>query len=248
MTTANYKPLGRKAYTSIGHLPGSRVGVGDHTICHGQAVICKKARHNDTIIVQEKIDGSCVAVARLGEQVLALGRAGWPCHSSPHFQHQMFHIWTCYHADRFREVLRPGERLVGEWCAQPHGTKYNFAGREPFFAFDIMTEDKRLRFRDFQRRVKGVFNMPPKLYEQHGRGAGLVPDAAYAMTKETLPGIRIGPAEGVVYRVETDGEYNFIGKWVRWDYVAGLYFPERGAQPIWNWTLDDLTKPVAVLE
>jgi len=247
MTT--YKPLGRKAYTSIGHLPGSKVGVGDHTICHGQAVICvKRARFNDTIIVQEKIDGSCVAVVRLGDSVLALGRAGWPCHSSPHFQHQMFHIWTCYHADRFRDILRPGERIVGEWCAQAHGTKYDFTGREPFFAFDIMLEDKRIMLRDFHRRVKGVFNQPPKLHEQTGRDAHLDVEEAYNRTKTTLQGIRVGPAEGIVYRVETGNEHNFVGKWVRRDYVPGVYFPERGSQPTWNWTLDDLTKPVTVLE
>jgi hypothetical protein len=53
------KPLGQKAYGSIPHLPGSRLGEGDHHVSEGQAIIAtKKARDkNDLIIVQEKLDG-----------------------------------------------------------------------------------------------------------------------------------------------------------------------------------------------
>jgi hypothetical protein len=36
---ANLKPLGRKSYGSIPHLPGSRLGPGDYCISEGQAPI-----------------------------------------------------------------------------------------------------------------------------------------------------------------------------------------------------------------
>lgn len=58
------KPLGIKAYTSIPHLPGSRLGLGDHTINPGQAKICTEGKVGERVIVQEKIDGTCVAVLR----------------------------------------------------------------------------------------------------------------------------------------------------------------------------------------
>lgn len=59
------KPLGGKAYGSIGHLPHSRLGAGDHSVPDGQSKICcgKTRDKHDRVIVQEKLDGSCCAVA-----------------------------------------------------------------------------------------------------------------------------------------------------------------------------------------
>ena len=59
------KPLGRKAYGSIPHLPNSRIGPGDHKCHEGQERIAtvKSRNKHDVIIVQEKLDGSNVAVA-----------------------------------------------------------------------------------------------------------------------------------------------------------------------------------------
>ena len=61
------KPLGIKAYGSICHLPGSRLGVGDHKLNEGQTrILTERARDkHDVVIVQEKLDGSNVAVARV---------------------------------------------------------------------------------------------------------------------------------------------------------------------------------------
>jgi len=48
------KPLGRKNYGSIPHLPNSRMGIGDHSCHEGQARIATiKARDkNDEVFVQ----------------------------------------------------------------------------------------------------------------------------------------------------------------------------------------------------
>lgn len=49
---------GIKAYGSIPHLPGSRLGPGDHHVTEGQARICTERgrdRH-DFITVTEKLD------------------------------------------------------------------------------------------------------------------------------------------------------------------------------------------------
>ena len=49
------KPLGRKAYGSIGHLAGSRMGPTDSQVHEGQSAICTtKARPGDTIVIKER--------------------------------------------------------------------------------------------------------------------------------------------------------------------------------------------------
>ncbi len=92
------KPLGRKAYGSIPHLPNSRLGTGDHRISDGIAKIAtEKTRDSkDLVIVQEKLDGSNVAVAKLDDhRIVALGRSGYLAESSPYLQHQIFSDWVC---------------------------------------------------------------------------------------------------------------------------------------------------------
>lgn len=226
--TSAVKPIGRKAYGSIGHLPNSRLGPGDHKMTEGQARICTvKARDkHDRIIVQEKLDGSCVAVAMLDGTLHPIGRAGWPAISSPHEMHRLFAKWVWTNEARFREVLREGERIVGEWLAQAHGTIYDLTGREPFAAFDIMTGETRMQFDDFMSRVRGVFSRPTLLHD----GAPIsVEDAMALHDKAQWPCDR---TEGVVYRVERHGVVDFLAKYVRPDKVDGCYLQ---GEPRWLW-------------
>ena len=50
-------------------------------------------------------------------------------------------------------VLNDGERLVGEWLMQAHSTRYDLSGLEPFVAFDLMIEDKRIPYDEFIKCV-----------------------------------------------------------------------------------------------
>lgn len=226
------KPLGRKAYGSIGHLPESRLGSGDHSVHTGQGrICCVKARdRHDRIIVQEKLDGSCVAVALLDGVLHALSRAGYAAVSSKYEQHQFFDLWVRLHEDRFRAVLREGERIVGEWLAQAHGTRYDLTGLEPFAPFDIMQGDQRLPYDEFSARVGDSFLRPHLLHD----GGPLVVAAALKLhAAKSWPADEI---EGVVYRVERRGVVGFLAKYVRPDKVDGKYLPELSGQPaIWNW-------------
>lgn len=72
------QPLGTKSYGSIGHLPGSRMGPGDHKCNPGQARIAtEKVRDKyDLIVCQEKLDGSNVSVARIEGMLYPLTRTG----------------------------------------------------------------------------------------------------------------------------------------------------------------------------
>ena len=227
------KPLGRKAYGSIGHLPNSRLGPADHCVTDGQAKICTmKARDkHDKIIVQEKLDGSCVAVARIDGVLHPIGRAGYPASSSRFEQHRLFDRWVWENQDRFLSVLNDGERLCGEWLAQAHGTIYMLLGTyEPFAAFDIMVGANRLPYEPFLERVKSTFDMPKCLHI----GGPLSVEAA--MKEHQARGVPCDEPEGVVYRVERNGKVDFLAKWVRPDKVDGKYLPEiSGCEPFWNW-------------
>lgn len=229
------KPLGRKAYGSIGHLPSSRLGPGDHCITEGQARIAtEKARDkHDVIIVQEKLDGSCVAAAKIDGNIVPLTRAGYHARTSPYEMHHMWADWCDDNAKRFDLILEDGERVVGEWIAQAHGTLYDMElAVEPFIAFDLMRSTERAIFNEFEARVyDGGFEMP---YLLHCGGPCSV---ARAMEYHGRVNSGCDEPEGVVYRVERHGKVDFLCKWVRPDKVDGKYLPNiSGKDPVWNWS------------
>ncbi len=239
------KPLGIKSYGHIAHLPGSRMGPSDHHCHEGQARIAtQKARdRHDHIIVQEKLDGSNVAVARLGDRIVALTRAGYIASTSPYEQHHHFEKWAHSNSERFLAVLQDGERLCGEWLMQAHGTRYALQ-HEPFVAFDLMIGDKRFLYDDFLARTAlGEFVTPHLLH----RGAPLsIVDALNLLGTYGFHGA-LDPVEGAVWRVERNEQMrndsnerrwvvDFLVKYVRPDKVDGAYLAEVSGQPaVYNW-------------
>lgn len=240
----NTKPLGIKNYGSIAHLPGSRMGPGDHACHEGQSRICtEKVRDkHDRIIVQEKLDGSNVGVAKIAGRILALSRAGYEAHTSPYPQHRRFSDWVFRNSDRFDAVLAEGERIVGEWLLQAHGTRYKLT-HEPFVAFDLMVGVKRLTYPEFVARVGGVFETPHLL----SIGPAMsIPAAMDALGPRGFHGAH-DDVEGAVWRVERNeliapnrgGErrwvVDFLAKFVRKDKVDGAYLDSvTGKGEVWN--------------
>lgn len=227
------KPLGHKAYGSIPHLPGSRMGPADHHCHAGQAKICLEEVRDkhDQVFVQEKLDGSCVAVYRRGDELIALGRSGYTAQSSKYEQHRLFADWVMKNDWRFRSVLRDGERLVGEWLAQAHGTRYLFDPTDhPFVAFDLMQGPIRAPYSEFRDRIKTVFVVPTLL------SCGPL-SIEEVQRKILLSGHgALDPVEGAVWRVERKGIVDFLAKWVRHDKSDGHYLPEMsGKEAVWNW-------------
>src|SRR5205814_4196481 len=66
---------------------------------------------HDVIIMQEKLDGSNVAVARVSGQLVALGRAGYPAISSKYEQHRLFAAWVFERLEQFEFLDRKSTRL-----------------------------------------------------------------------------------------------------------------------------------------
>lgn len=236
MTTEGFrvKPLGYRAYGSIPHLPGSRRGPADTGVNEGQyRICCERVRdRHDLIIVQEKLDGSNVAAAKVSGQIIALTRAGYLATTSPYEQHHLWAFWVRRNEGRLSEILQEGERLCGEWLAQAHGTRYTLEyPREPFVAFDLMRGQERAPFAEFIERIMGAFCMPPLA---HRGGALAVTDVL-----ERLGAGGYGaadPIEGAVWRVERKGKVDFLAKYVRPDKVDGHLLPEMSGNPaVWNW-------------
>jgi hypothetical protein len=232
------KPLGCKAYGGIPHLPGSRRGPGDKGLSDQQArILTEEVRDKqDRVIVQEKLDGSCVAVAKLGGNCVALGRAGYLARSSPYPMHPLFADWVDENYGRFDTMLREGERAVGEWLAQAHGTIYELQ-HEPFVLFDIITGNAthrgvvRRAVRD-EVRARGEmveFVSPHTLFDSNE--ALSIIEALYRLGEYGHHGAKES-AEGCVWRVERQGRVDFLGKYVRPGKVDGKYL---NGEPIWLW-------------
>lgn len=214
------KPLGHKAYGSIAHLPGSRLGPGDHHVTAGQAKIAteKPRDKHDLIIVQEKLDGSNCSVAKINGEIVALGRAGFPAKSSKYPIHHVFAAWVEAEERRFDLLLKEGERVSGEFLAQAIGTKYNLT-HEPFVPFDIMTKMDRLPYYDFENRVKELeFTVPNLLHI----GSSFSVDQALDKIKISGHGA-IDEVEGAVWRVERKGMVDFLCKFVHHHKQDGKY-------------------------
>jgi hypothetical protein len=236
MSEVEVKPLGRKSYGSIPHLPGSRMGPGDHHCHAGQETICLlKARDKfDRIIVTEKLDGSNVAVANVGGEIVALSRAGYLASSSPYKQHHYFNYWVNLNYARFQAALMPGERFNGEWLALAHGTRYDLP-HEPFVAFDMMIEDKRYPWDEVVARCKIAELTTPRTLSDNGP----IPVDKVKTLIETSGHGALEAVEGAVWRVERKGKFDFIAKWVRPDKVDGKYLGDISGSPeIWHWKPD----------
>lgn len=189
------------------------------------------ARAGETVIVQEKLDGSCVGVVRDGARLLALGREGRPCAESGNEARRWFAAWVAENERALRELVGPGEALVGEWLALVHGTRYEL-DHAPFVPFDVLCIDpgprRRLPVAALEARLAGSALAAPRVVH---RGAPLpVADAWARLGPAGLHGA-IDPPEGLVYRVEKGADVVLVAKWVRPDKVDGVHLPENSGRP-----------------
>lgn len=219
----NDKPIGKKSYGSIPHLSMSKMGEVDKICEKGQENIAtRKVRdYKDLIIVQEKVDGSNVGIAKENGEIIPITRAGYIANTSPYKQHHIFHHWVLENRDRFNELLNDGERLCGEWILQVHGTHYNLI-HEPFVAFDLMKGTKRMDYHSFLLRVlRHNFTVPHLVH----LGQPVTVDRVMKKLEKSGHGAVEKP-EGAVWRIERDGVVDFLVKYVRPDKTDGLYMKE----------------------
>jgi hypothetical protein len=225
------RPLGRKAYFKIAHLPGSRTGPSDRTAPLELAERClRQPRAGESVLVEEKLDGSCVAVARLAGRIVALGREGTLAELSGNPGRRLFAEWVTERTSLFSEVLRDGEWLVGEWLALAHATRYALQ-HEPLVVFDGFSAGEQWSFDALSARIGGRLPQAALLH----RGGPLAIDAMLELLGQGRHGA-LEPPEGAVWRLERAGRVTGMAKYVRSDKVDGQLLPENSGQAaIWNW-------------
>lgn len=221
----------RRLYPSIPHLPGSRAAA-DRTLSPAQARRCLDegaARAGEEVLVQEKLDGSCVAIVRnAAGRLEARGREGRLAAESQNEGRRMFASWVAANEVRLESVVREGEVLAGEWLALVHGTRYELA-HELFVAFDLLrgTQRARASFDVLRERVREAGLTLPALIH---RGRPIAVEAAVERLGASGKHGALDPPEGLVYRVEKRGEVVLVAKWVRPDKVDGAYLPENSGR------------------
>ncbi len=229
---ARDKPLGRKAYLRIPHLPGSRTGRRDRHLPLPLAQrLVTASSPGDTVLVQEKLDGSCVAIAKLQGELVALGREGVRAAESANPGRQLFAQWVTAHATALAPLLNEGEWVVGEWLALAHGTRYALS-HAPFVPFDLFTSTGALTLDALTERVARV----PQLRLPHlvHRGGAMGVEAVLA--RLGTGGHGADTVEGAVWRLERGGQVVVRAKYVRAEKVDGHLLPENsGAPAVWNW-------------
>ena len=241
MAKLKLKTLGKKkrvlkwkAYESIPHLPESRTGSADRHIDLSRAAMLTSVRRydEDEIIVQEKLDGSCVSAAKINGEIVALGRDGDLAKESPNEARRMWAEWVEVHSERFGEILGNGERIVGEWLALVHSTRYELK-HEPFVAFDIFDHtNKRITYDAFIERCEKIELKCAALLH---RGDPIEVSKALELLGHGKHN-SIDPPEGVVYRLQRRGKFMFMAKYVKHGKIDGCYLPENtGNEEIWNW-------------
>lgn len=231
------KPLGGKAYGSIGHLPQSRTGPGDWHVHEGQARICLEApRRGDRIIVTEKLDGACMSVANVDGEIVPLTRAGYRAQDGAYEHLRAFAPYVERRRAQFSALLAPGERVCGEWLAMAHGTLYSAVhpAASPFVVFDIFRGKTRVLRDEFMRRTSDAglvsahcLHDSPEPFSVESAMEAIFPYGFHGATEFV---------EGAVWRVEREGRVDFLAKYVRHDKVDGKYLPNISAKAaIWNW-------------
>jgi hypothetical protein len=231
------KPLNGKAYGSIPHLPGSKFGDRqDRGVPAGEALLyLEHPSPGDRIVVQEKLDGSACAVLKKDGAIIPLIRNGRPAAESVWRQHRMFARWVREREDLFARLLYDGGRVVGEWLARAHGTRYDLAGRHPFVVFDYFQGDQRIPADRAECHVvaHGLAFVPTL-----AAGPAAVPIAdALALLGEHGHYGALDSAEGVVYRRETADGRIFLAKYVRPEAEPGRYLTgdDDPDTAVWNW-------------
>ncbi len=215
------RPLGIKNYGSIPHLSSSKLGPGDHYITAGQERILteKKRDKHDEIFVFEKYDGSNVGVCKVEGKIHAITRSGHTAIDSKYSQHNDFHCWVKRNEYRFQEYLREGERICGEWIAKPHSIVYTYD--EPVLFFDAFDKyNNRLSVDDFYWLAFHKMELRTARILYRGDSIG-VSHLKEELEEGTLWAYGNEEPEGMVYRVERKGIFDFAAKWVRHDFEPG---------------------------
>ncbi|WP_144394589.1 RNA ligase family protein [Pleionea sediminis] len=224
----------KRAYLSIPHLSASRLGMSSKCISQAQEKMLthELKQSGDRVIIQEKLDGSCVCALRDGGDILALGKEGDLASQSRNESRRLWSDWVVKNKERLLLLLNEGERVCGEWMVMAHGTRYRLP-HEPFVLFDIFdSKNHSYGFDEVSSKAsKFHFSLPAVIHA----GAPLSVKTADSMLGKFGRHGAIDEAEGLIYRYERNNKILFRAKYVRKNKVDGRYLEENtGKETVWN--------------
>lgn len=207
------------------HLPGSNVVDTDRSLTSEEvAALCRDCE----IVIQEKLDGTCVGVF-LGEDKSAvlLKRGGIIGHREKD-QYNVFRTWVQQRAEPLHEALAKRHVLFGEFLWQTHGLFYD---RLPdfFIGYDLLerASEAFLVSSAVRQKLQNVVSVVPELW----RGTMRTPEQLSGKIKEvaTLPSAFGDRAEGVYVRFERDDQLMARAKYRNPGFQSGWHsgLPKR---------------------
>ncbi len=228
------RPLGRKAYFKIAHLPGSRTGSSDRTAPRELAERCLVAAppRRGRCSCRRSSTAPASRSARLDGAVLALGREGTLAAHSQNPGRQMFAAWVEQRAATFTIYSATAS---GSWANGSRSLMFDSLRAPPRSLRRLRRLSRRAAV-DVRRDRRATARGLPRPSLLHRGGALRI-----AAMLEMLGGGGHGavePPEGAVWRVERAGRVVGMAKYVRGDKVDGALLPENsGREAVWNFKL-----------
>ena len=183
---------------------------------------------DDSLIVEEKIDGTNVGIHFADNGQLVLQCRGHLITEGMHPQYDLFKQWAAVKRNELEQVLEDRFILYGEWVYAKHSIHY-LELTHYFFEFDIY--DKHLdQFIDLQQRTELLENSSIQTVPVVHTGSvtrneleSLVgPSVFNSQFQNPLTGRTDNLVEGLYLRTESDGMVTGRAKFVRPEFVEKI--------------------------
>lgn len=212
-------------YPRTPHLFGAKGTADDKRLNDRQS---RNIIEDDSLIVEEKLDGTNVGIHFSDEGELVLQCRGHLITEGMHPQYDLFKQWALVKRDVLEEMLERQFILFGEWLYAKHTIHYR-ALPHYFFEFDIY-DKRQAAFLDLEERKNRL----------QGTGIETVPILHSGAVKRTELEHLIGPSvfesqfenpssgdvdnliEGLYLRTEADGVVQARAKMVRPEFVEKI--------------------------
>ena len=219
-------------YPRTPHLFGSRGTDDDKHLAEAESL---RFLADESLIVEEKLDGTNVGLHFSGDGKLSLQCRGHLITEGMHPQYDLFKQWAVVNRPTLEDRLGDGFILFGEWMYARHSIHYR---RLPHYFFEFDIYDKGAgAFLDFDRRMA-----PPRRVESPDR-AGAPPGSRRQGTPRRLVGPSLfdarfedpttgqvdGRMEGLYLRTEAGGVVTGRAKFVRPEFVEKIKRSAHGS-------------------
>lgn len=212
-------------YPRTPHLFGSKGTDDDKHLSEGESL---KFIADESLIVEEKIDGTNVGIHFNADGEMVLQCRGHYITEGMHPQYDLFKQWAAVKRHVLQERLEDRYILFGEWVYARHSVAYLKLAHY-FFEFDIFDKDQQA-FLDLQKRLTlleglGVCTVPVihtgKLKRNHLEEL-IGPSQFESRFENPITNLTDNLMEGLYLRTEANGVVTGRAKFVRPEFVEKI--------------------------